>query len=104
MLPELWYTRLMAARERASFGIAAVVTALALGAFGCDAGGLIIVETKPPPAPKLDPQSNELVSGGTVAKNGKYTVVYTMGQPTPQSRVSGPAKTLNGGVVGATQP
>ncbi len=94
----------MAARVRISFGFCGVVTALGLGALGCDAGGLIVVETTGKPEAKLAPASNEIVSGGTVAKNGKYTVVYTMGQPTPQSRVSGPDKTLNGGVVGATQP
>lgn len=94
----------MAARVRVSFGFCVIVTALGLGAIGCDAGGLIVVETKGNPDAKLGPASNELVSGGTVAKNGKYTVVYTMGQPTPQSRVSGPNQTLNGGVVGATQP
>ena len=93
----------MGARVRVSFGFCAVVTVLGLGALGCDAGGLIVVETNGKPEPKFGPQSNEMVSGGTVAKNGKYTVVYTMGQPTPQSRVSGPNKTLNGGVVGATQ-
>jgi hypothetical protein len=81
-------------------GLTAVV-ALALGALGCDAGGLILVETQKPPA---DPPSTEMVSGGNVAKNGKYTIVHTMGQPTPQSRLTGSEKTLNGGVVGATQP
>lgn len=93
----------MAARVHVSFGITAVVV-LAMGALGCDAGGLILVETKDPPAATPDPQSNELVSGGNVAKNGKYTIVHTLGQPTPQSRVTGSEKTLNGGVVGATQP
>lgn len=81
-----------------------VVAALAIGALGCDAGGLILVDTKDPPAQKPDPPSTEMVSGGNVAKNGKYTIVHTMGQPTPQSRVTGSEKTLNGGVVGATQP
>jgi hypothetical protein len=94
----------MAARVRTSFGIGVVVTALGLGALGCDAGGLILVDTKDKPPEKVQPSSNDMVSAGTVAKNSKYTVVYTMGQPTPQSHVSGPTKTLNGGVVGATQP
>lgn len=85
---------------RISFGILA---GLALGMLGCDAGGLILVETKNPPA-KPDPKSSEIVSGGNVAKNGKYTVVHTLGQPTPQSRVKGSEKVLNGGIVGATQP
>ncbi|HMY15502.1 MAG TPA: hypothetical protein PKA58_04190 [Polyangium sp.] len=77
---------------------------MALGAMGCDAGGLIQTDTTDNPAPKTGVQANDMVSGGTVAKNSKYTVVYTMGQPTPQSRVTGSEKTLNGGVVGATQP
>jgi len=98
----------MASRTRLSFGIAAVAMTMALssiGGLGCDAGGLILVETNGNnPKPKVDPQSTEFVSGGNVAKNGKYTVVYTMGQPTPQSRVKGGERTLNGGVVGATQP
>jgi hypothetical protein len=95
----------MASRTRLSFGIAAVVTTLALSGLGCDAGGLILVETNGNnPSPKADPQSTEFVSAGTVAKNDKYVVVYTMGQPTPQSRVTGGERTLNGGVVGATQP
>lgn len=95
----------MAARLRISFGFGAVVTALALGALGCDAGGVIVVETSTGGTPDVTgPQSTEMVSAGNVAKNGKYTVVYSMGQPTPQSRVSGSKKTLNGGVVGATQP
>lgn len=94
----------MAARKRVSFGIAAVATALALGAVGCDAGGLILVDTTDTPKPKTGAPSTEFVTGGNVAKNGKYTVVYTMGQPTPQGHVTGSEKTLNGGVVGATQP
>ena len=69
---------------------------------GCDEGGLIIVDTTN--TPKSGAPSTEFVTGGNVAKNSKYTVVYTMGQPTPQGRVTGSEKTLNGGVVGATQP
>lgn len=92
----------MLVRARVSVGIAAVV--MAFGAMGCDAGGLILTDTTDNPAPKTGVQANDMVSGGTVAKNSKYTVVYTMGQPTPQSRVTGSEKTLNGGVVGATQP
>jgi hypothetical protein len=50
----------------------------------------------------LGPNVTEIVNGGTVAKNGKYKVVYTLGQPTPNQ---GPAKGQgyrdNGGVVGA---
>lgn len=94
----------MLVRARVSFGIAAVVMAFGIAAIGCDAGGLILTDTTDNPAPKTGVQANDMVSGGTVAKNGKYTVVYTMGQPTPQSRVTGSDKTLNGGVVGATQP
>lgn len=98
----------MASRTRFSFGIALAATMLALcsfGALGCDAGGLILVETDgKPPSATVDPQSTEFASAGNVAKNSKYTVVYTMGQPTPQSRVKGGERTLNGGIVGATQP
>lgn len=91
----------MAARKRASFGIAAVATALFFGAMGCDEGGLIIVDST---KPKTGAPSTEFVTGGNVAKNGKYTVVYTMGQPSPQGHTTGSEKTLNGGIVGATQP
>jgi len=99
----------MVATMRVFLRIAAVVTVLGFGALGCDAGGLILVDTKetPPPPKVAAHSSNEMVSAGTVAKNDKYTVVYTMGQPTPQSRVSASSKvptTLNGGIVGATQP
>ncbi|MBK9261232.1 MAG: hypothetical protein IPM54_15680 [Polyangiaceae bacterium] len=93
----------MAARVRVSFGIAAVAVVSALGVLGCDAGGLIVVENKGDQTPRRDPASTDMVSGGTVVKNSKYKLVYTMGQPTPQSRVTGGEKTLNGGVVGATQ-
>lgn len=93
----------MGAPMRVSFGITAVVMALACGGLGCD-GGTINVETTPPaPTAQSGVQANDFVSGGTVAKNDKYKVVYTMGQPTPQSRVTGSEKVLNGGVVGATQ-
>ncbi len=91
----------MGASMRVSLGITAVVMLVACGGLGCE-GGTVIVENKPP-VPQKNVQSNEMVSGGTVAKNDKYKVVYTMGQPTPQSRVTGSEKTLNGGVVGATQ-
>jgi len=94
----------MLARMRLSFGVTAVCAAFAAGVLGCDAGGLILVETNGKPPPKIDPQSTEFVSAGTVAKNGKYTVVYTMGQPSPQSRLTGSDKTLNGGVGGRAQP
>lgn len=98
----------MASRTRLSFGIAAAATTLALSSLfglGCDAGGLILVETDgKPPSSKVDPQSTEFASAGNVASNGKHTVIYTMGQPTPQSRVKGGERTLNGGIVGATQP
>lgn len=98
----------MASRIRLSFGITAVALMAglsAIGGLGCDAGGVILVETEgQPPVASVDPQSTEFASAGNVAKNGKYTVVYTMGQPTPQSRVKGGERTLNGGIVGATQP
>ncbi len=95
----------MAARVRVSFGIAVVAIGAAVSVLGCDAGGLLVVETngeQPQPKPQ-GVAANDMVAAGTVAKNSKYKLVYTMGQPTPQSQVTGPDKTLNGGVVGATQ-
>lgn len=93
----------MAARTRVSFGIFAVAMALGAGAIGCDAGGLILVDETEGEKPKPEAQASDMVAAGNVAKNGKYTIVHTMGQPSPQSRLKGAEKTLNGGVVGATQ-
>lgn len=80
----------------------AFVTCAAL-ASGCDSGGLLVVEhTKPPPV--QGPSVNDLVSNGTYAKNGKYRLYYTMGQPSPNTDVAkSETKTVHGGLVGASQ-
>lgn len=93
----------MAARVRLSFGICATAIGLAAGALGCGNGGLVEVETIDGGPNVSGVTANDMVASGTVVKNSKYKLVYTMGQPTPQSRVTGGEKTLNGGVVGATQ-
>ena len=50
----------------------------------------------------LGPGTTELVSGGTVATNGKYKLVFTLGQPTPnQGPATSPNNRVNGGLVGA---
>jgi hypothetical protein len=80
------------------------VASLALLALGCDAGGLLLVEgteTKPPPPAAQGPAVTEFAASGNVAKNAKYRVVFTMGQPTPQSVAKSPANRLNGGMPGA---
>lgn len=71
----------------------------ALVALGCDTGGLLIVEGTPEPV--LGPPSVDVVSAGNVAKNGKYKLVFTMGQPTPESVAKSPNNRLNGGLPGA---
>jgi hypothetical protein len=73
---------------------------------GCDAGGLLVVEGKPSNGPPVQPvvvagSSSELVASGTVAKNDRYKVVFTTGQPTPQSVAKSSTGRVNGGVVGA---
>ena len=77
---------------------------VAIVAIGCDAGGLLVTEHTgvDPNKPVVGPSANELVSGGTVASNAKYKVVYTVGQPTPNQGVStGKDQRLNGGLIGA---
>jgi hypothetical protein len=94
----------MIARTSASLAKLLVVAGAAAVAIGCDAGGLLVVEGSgvDPGKPVLGPSANELVSGGTVASNAKYKVVYTVGQPTPNQGVStGKDHRLNGGLVGA---
>lgn len=78
----------------------AFVTCAAL-ASGCDSGGLLVVEhTKPEQV--QGPSVNDLVSNGTYAKNGKYRIFYTMGQPSPNTDVATSGKsTVHGGLVGA---
>jgi hypothetical protein len=78
----------------------AFVTCAAL-ASGCDSGGLLVVEHKPETTVQ-GPSVNELVSNGTYAKNGKYRIFYTMGQPSPNTDVATSGKsTVHGGLVGA---
>ena len=93
----------MIARTSALLAKLLVVVGAAIVALGCDAGGLLVTEhTVDPNKPVVGPSANELVSGGTVASNAKYKVVYTVGQPTPNQGVStGKDQRLNGGLVGA---
>lgn len=80
-----------------------------LGLVGCDAGGLLIAESKAdkpdsgPPAVIEGKSSNEVVSGGTKAKSSKYQIVYTLGEPSPAGSVQASDEHRHaGGVVGAT--
>lgn len=97
------YHRSMMARTSLRLKMLFVVLGAALGAIGCDTGGLLVVEHDDAGPPKVvGHPASELVSGGTVATNGKYKVVYTVGQPTPNQGVStGKDQRLNGGLVGA---
>ena len=84
---------------RGLFAAAALVVA------GCDTGGLLVVEKKadPPPSP-TGPAVVDFPSGGTVAKNAKYRVVFTVGQGTPnQAPEASKDKELRGGLVGAAE-
>ena len=74
-----------------------------VAASGCDAGGLLVATTLDGGAEvSQGPSVTEIVNGGTVARNGKYTVVFTLGQPTPnQGPATGPNHRDNGGLVGA---
>jgi hypothetical protein len=82
--------------------------ACGLLALGCDTGGLLVVNsttmdggTGGRPA-VLGPSVTEIVNAGNVASNGKYKVVFTLGQPTPnQGPMKGPSNRDNGGIVGA---
>ena len=88
-----------------------VVLLAVIFAAGCDVGGLLRVEaihldggTDAGVPVVLGPGTNEFVSSGTVAKNAKYRLVYTMGQATPnQAPATGNAGELNDGLVGATE-
>jgi hypothetical protein len=84
-------------------------SAMGLGAAGCDkAGGLLVVQgggtvQGNAPADGGTP-AIDFVSGGTVAQSGKFTVVYTFGQATPNQGVDkDPDHRLNGGLVGGMQ-
>jgi hypothetical protein len=95
----------MIARTSALLAKLLVVVGSAIAAIGCEAGGLLVAEhsgVDPDKPVVAGPSANELVSGGTVASNAKYKVVYTVGQPTPNQGVStGKDHRLNGGLVGA---
>jgi hypothetical protein len=84
---------------------AAPLSLLALSALGCDTGGLLVATGTNIDKPELvGHSSTEIVSGGTVASNGKYKVVYTLGQPSPMQGVAtSPDHRVNGGLVGAVQ-
>jgi hypothetical protein len=88
-----------------------VMLAVAFAAAGCDTGGLLKVEstnldggTDAGVPVVLGPGSYDFVNSGNTASNGKYKLVFTMGQATPnQSPATGKNGTLNGGLVGATE-
>jgi hypothetical protein len=88
-----------------------VMVAVALAAAGCDNGGLLKVEstnldggTDAGVPVVLGPGSYDFVNSGNVAANGKYKLVFTMGQATPnQAPATGKNGALNGGLVGATE-
>lgn len=73
---------------------------------GCDAGGLLEAQGKPPEPPPLKGHSStEIVNGGTLAKNGKYKMFYVLGQPSPQQGAAGAPDVgfVRGGLTGAVQ-
>jgi hypothetical protein len=80
-----------------------LVLGTALGLLGCDAGGLLVVDSKDPEKPPVKAHAaNELVNGGTHASNGKYKVFYVVGQPTPlQGVATSSDQRVNGGLTGA---
>jgi hypothetical protein len=82
-----------------------LLAALALGLGACDSGGLLLVNSNTnvqPAEPQPAQSTMDFVSGGTVATNAKYKVVYTLGQPTPNQNVeTDPTHQLNGGLVGS---
>jgi hypothetical protein len=91
---------------RASLAKVALVVVAALGAAGCDTGGLLVVEHKPGEQPPVQgPNVNDMVAGGNYASNGRYRIFYTLGQPSPAANVaSNPGGTKNnGGLIGASQ-
>ncbi|HEY4122369.1 MAG TPA: hypothetical protein VGM56_31090, partial [Byssovorax sp.] len=80
------------------------VLGAALALAGCDAGGLLDVsgaESDAGPPQITGPSVDQMVNGGTVAKNGKYKLVYTLGQPSPNQGPATNGQTReNGGLVG----
>jgi len=94
----------MIALARGKVGRLALLLGAALALFGCDTGGLLVAEGSNIEPPLKGHSSTELVSGGTLASNGKYKLFYVLGQPTPQQGVAtSPANRLNGGLTGAVQ-
>jgi hypothetical protein len=95
----------MSAGARNRLGRIGLVLGLlgALGLLGCDAGGLLVVDSKPPEKPPVKAHSaTEIVNGGTRASNGKYKVFYVVGQPAPQQGVAtSQDQRVNGGLTGA---
>jgi hypothetical protein len=86
--------------RRSLLGVALGAALLALLAVGCDNGGLLVVTS----ISAQGPAAADIVSGGNVAKNGKYVIVYTFGQPTPtpdQGVSTSPDNVDHGGLVGA---
>lgn len=98
--PKVSYNRVMGRRV-----LLAMLAALAAMALGCDTGGLLLVDgnTDVEPSKPVKAPVNELTNAGTLAKNGKYKLVYTLGEPSPQGAVASPNNKLHGGVVGASQ-
>jgi hypothetical protein len=90
-------------RTCVQLGRLAILLGAGLAAIGCNTGGLLIAEKSSTDPPKVEgPSANELVSGGTYAKNGKYKLFYVVGQPTPNQGVSTATdQRLNGGLAGA---
>lgn len=90
---------------RASLCKIGLVVVAALGAAGCDTGGLLVTEHKPTPQqPVQGPSVNDMVAGGNRASNGRYRIFYSLGQPSPAANVAdSPANKNNGGIVGASQ-
>jgi hypothetical protein len=90
--------------HRSAF-LGGVMLAAALAAAGCDAGGLLVVEgssSSGGPPVVAGHSANDMVSGGTVAKSGEYSIVYTLGQATPNQNVAtSKDNRLNGGLIGA---
>lgn len=95
----------MTARGRVSLGRLALLFGASVALFGCDAGGLLNAEDKNTEPPPSGHSATDIVNGGTLAKNDKYKMIYTLGQPSPHQGVAKGAngERMNGGLVGATQ-
>jgi len=95
----------MIARTCVQLGRLAILLGAGILAIGCNTGGLLVAEktSVDPIVPKVEgPSANELVSGGTYAKNGKYKLFYVVGQPTlNQGVATATGQRVNGGLAGA---